>query len=479
MESSIQMVGKRMLVIGIISYVIIFFLYYPPIFAFRDEASYLSMAYVLRKGAIFIENTNIPFNSIVKSKGHLVPFYPLGQSILLMPLTFFGWRSVFVTGIIFHLLGALFFLKLIRLFRVENSFFALLYLFFPAFIFYSRTIMCDIPSTTLLLMAYYFYFKHTGSKFISGLFFGIATLIRFTNILLILPFLIISIIKAIKNGEYRKTVDLSLGVAPFILLTAILNFLYYGSPFLTGYSKVFTGSKLFSPTYFLHNIQHYSVSFMLSYPFMLISFFFAKKTKKPEVILSIILFFLLYSLYYFHDRFPNGFLTYIFGIRFLFPVIPLILLLYAEFLNKILRRFSQAAYNLTVSFILIFLVISCIVVNHQHQQFLRGQLALRDTIYKSTEESSVIIYDGNTAELLQKVWGDRIYIRYEGYENLLEHLKRIATLKNIYLVKRDVIYANKDKIEGLPEQEIAKIKQHYGLEKIAQKDGLEVFRLII
>lgn len=468
-----------MLIIGIISYVVIFFLYYPLIIAFRDESSYLSMAYVLRKGTIFIENTNIPFGSIVQSKGHLAPLHPLGQSVLLMPLTFFGWRSVFVAGIIFHLLGVLFFLKLMRLFRLENSFFALLYLFFPAFIFYSRTIMCDIPSMTLLLMAYYFYFKHTGSKFISGLFFGIATLIRFTNILLILPFLIMLIIKAIKNGEYRKTVEFSLGVAPFIILTAILNFLYYGSPFLTGYAHKFSNCNFFSPAHFLPNFRYYFISLMLSYPFMLLSILFAKKTKKPEAILSIVLLFFLYSLYFFHDRFPNGFLTYIFGIRFLFPVIPLILLLYAEFLNKILQRFSQTAYNLTVSFILIFLVISCIVVNHQHQQFLKGQLALRDTIYKSTEESSVIIYDGNTTELLQKVWGDRIYIRYEGYENLLEHLKMITTLKNIYLVKRDVVYANKDKIEGIPEQEIAKIKQHYGLEKIAQMDGLQVFRLII
>jgi len=473
------MIEKRLLVIGVFSYIIIFLFFYPPIFALRDESEYLSMTYILKKGHLFIGNEDIPFGLIINSTGHRVPFYPIGQSVLLLPLIFLGWKSIFLLGIGFHLLGVLFFVKLMRLFKIENLNLALLYLFFPAFIFYSRTIMSDIPSVTLFLMACYFYFKPQGHRFISGILFGIMTLLRAANIILFFPFLVMSIIKSFRSREYKRILYLFFPALPFILLAASLNYIYYGSPLLVGYSHKFTGMTYFSPVYFLPNFKYYVTSLMLLYPLMLLAPFLAKKTRRTELFLLIILFIILYSSYYFHDKFPNGLLTYIFGTRLLFPIIALLLFFYVDFLDKILQKFSPVLRRLTMSFILISLVSSCILINYRHQQFLRNQLALKDSIYKSTEEGSAIIYDYNTAELILKIWGDRRYVRYDDYKDLLERLKKITPFnKNIYLVKRDVIYAGIEKKGGISQEEIAQIRQYYNFQEIKQLDGLKIFRLI-
>ena len=64
-----------------------------------------------------------------------VPIYALGNSIALIPFILFGWKSVFVYGLLMHLLGAFFFLKLLKYFQMESKWAVLLYLFFPSPVF--------------------------------------------------------------------------------------------------------------------------------------------------------------------------------------------------------------------------------------------------------------------------------------------------------------------------------------------------------
>jgi len=75
-------VGNQPLIIGAAVYLLCFLFYYPHIFAINDESTYFSMAYVLRQGTLFIDQTNIPVSEVVHRGGHTVPFYSLGMSSL-------------------------------------------------------------------------------------------------------------------------------------------------------------------------------------------------------------------------------------------------------------------------------------------------------------------------------------------------------------------------------------------------------------
>ncbi len=461
---------------GVGFYTAVYFIYYPPIFAFRDESAYLSMAFVLRQGAVFLEQTAIPVLGKMVTPDHVVSLYALGNSVLLIPFTFLGWERIFLYGLICHLLGVIYFRKLALLFDLRSPLIVLLYLFFPAGVFFSRTIMSDIPSATLFIAASYYYFHPRSMKWISGLLFGANVLLRATSLILIVPFALLLIVRSVGERRYSDLVHFMCPVVVFLVAGATLNKFLYGGFFLTAYSEVYTGVTNFSLGNVRDNLVHYLLSVMLVYPLMFPLCFFARSIRRPEIVLSVVTVFLFYSLYYFHDQFAGRWTTTVFGTRFLFPVFPFMLLGYGEVLTRILDRLGHPARRMATMSLMVLLASACLVINHRHQEALDSQALLKETIYGETEDGSVVIYDGNAAELVQMVWGDRIYVSHRDLKSLVDVLEDVDPRSKVYLVTRAVDYAG-EVVVGMSREEEAYLADRFARTLVSEVGRMSIYDL--
>jgi hypothetical protein len=400
----------------------LFLWFYPPFYGFRDEGIYLGLADALRHGKIFISLSEYPVSITVEALGRNAPFYPLGNSILLIPFLQFGWKTVFAAGLLMHLVGFALFRRLAGQFNASGPVPLLLYLFFPAFIFFSRTVMSDIPSLVCFLAAYIFYFDSKRKDFLAGFFFGLSLFFRVANAVMILPFILGQILNAVKTKKAAGLAAFFAGLLPFAILAAAYNTWIYGAPWLTGYSEVFTGVRSFNFSFLRANLPHYFFSLNLAYPFMLLVFLLDARMRRVEILALLLLHFLFFGFYYFHDSLPGKIPTLIFGNRFFFPVIPFLILSYGTALNGLLTKIP-AARKAFLSLLLVICAASTFSIHAAHQRVLRDQAEAAKLIYTATPERSILICEGTIVELLQRFLGARQYVSYNtpgGFMNLIQ-----------------------------------------------------------
>ena len=461
--------GAALFVVGLFIY------FYPPIYGYRDEALYLAMAYVLRAGTIFIDKTPFPMLLWIDRLGHQLPLYPLGNSILLIPFTWISWKAVFMMGCIVHILNWRIFTKIAKLLECGSPLASMLFLFFPPFIFYSRTLMSDLPSLTLFLGAFYIFYPPKLSDWIAGALLGLSLFFRVSNVLILIPF----ILGLIWNGHEKRTwgslLSFLFGLVPFLIMTSLYNYYVYGAAFLFGYSKLFTGMNYFTLDFFKEHLVHYAMSLNVMYPLMLILALLNRKIWKIEIMGSILIFYLFFSAYYFHDQFPGRMATWAFGARFLFPVFPFLILAYADTLNSFLQRLPAGIRVTLLSGLGIGLCVSAVVVSQLHQKQLIKQDRLKQMIYKTTPVKSVVIYDANSAELMQGVWGRRYYHKYDGILDMIRYLNRVRS-GSVYLIVRGVQSGNGQIISPI-QADLADIKFHFQVVSAGSESELLIYQL--
>ena len=423
------------LLAGVLIYAATFFVYYPSIFAIRDESGYLSMAYTLREGTVYAEKTGVPNNYFLTLGRHWVSISPLGNSLALVPFTLLGWKSVFLLGFLMHLLGVFYFYKFIEKEGLSPGW-ALLYLFFPAFVLYSRTIMSDIPALTLFLMGAYFYRRNRLGW--AGIFWGASMTFRLTNVVGVVPFGIAALARSIRSKSFTPLFSLSFGIFICAILMAVQNFFCYGSPWTLGLSRDFNGVVAFSSHYFIRNLWHYFSSLSIQYPLMCLLFFSVTFFKKyAEFAWSAISIAGVYLFYYFYDTFSGPLPTLMFGNRYFFPVIAFLLVGYIGGCDKWLQKWPRKVQSGFWAVLLLGLAASNVVVQKKHFDFLEQQRVLKDLVYENTTPHSVIVHDVGATELLQKVWGDREYVTCRE-EELEKTLTNLDFSKEVFLVTRDI-----------------------------------------
>ena len=171
-----------------------------------------------------------------------------------LAIPFFLFGANFQSGVYFSIFCAM--LTLMALFKIarfnfnwQNSILVVLVLF-PAFHFWrqSTTLMTEIPALCFLVWGFYFllqFLQHWKRRFfyLACLHFGVAILFRPVNI-----FAGIFFIPVLFQRKYWG--DLFLGALMVGVLFCpqfIYNAVYFGGPFVSGYSKIF---KPFDWTYF-------------------------------------------------------------------------------------------------------------------------------------------------------------------------------------------------------------------------------------
>ncbi|HID28734.1 MAG TPA: hypothetical protein EYP19_01880, partial [Desulfobacterales bacterium] len=293
--------NRLILIVGSI-YVLLYLCFYPRMYSSLDEDGYLSTAYLLKSGTIYYDVAGIPPDSMsVRMGEHVVSKHPPGNALLMVPFLMVGPDWVFLRGLFLHLLGfVLVYGVLHRLQTPHADFWALLYLAFPSFIVQSRTLLSDLPSATCVVGGLYFYLR--GRWTAAGVWWGMAFLVRYPNLLVFLPFGIAALGKAVRSQGWRPLWGAAMGFIPFGLAACMYNAFAYGH-----WTKVpeVSGSTGFSLTFVPGHLWFYLKSLLLIYPFMLLGPFFYRGPAKWEMRASVLLMLGFNSAYYYLQEWGN------------------------------------------------------------------------------------------------------------------------------------------------------------------------------
>ena len=454
---------------AIFVFVILFIYFYPSMYTIQDEADYFDFAYKLKEGTIYFDRL-YAHKVVFNGKGY-VDMYPPGMPALLLPFTFVHWKTLFLLNPLLHIAAFLSFFATLKFLKI-NTRLSALYLFFPAFTLYTRTLTADMTAASLFMIALYFYFKK-GSKglILSGILLGIICMIKYANFILAAVIMLFLLLE-----ERRKIIYIIIGFLPFVFLILAYNHVAYGGIFKTGYTYIAAGAA-FKHKYLFANLPFYALALTVIYPLMFPSIFFYRKAQKREIIIISLLIIAFFSFWHYVQAYPgdNLFAKLTVGMRLILPVVPLFLLAYADLADRILKK-TKNYYSKIVNLTVVLLVIVAFAVSFKHQQYTDRLFMYREKIYSNIPDNSIIICDWETTKFLQNAWRRIGHIGfYDGRIGTL--LKEHGEVYVVALVRFDKEAESKRKLRALEY-----IDKRYNLEPVCElKDyfNLRIYKIRI
>ncbi|MBN2464235.1 glycosyltransferase family 39 protein [candidate division WOR-3 bacterium] len=393
---------KWLLFAGGLVYVLTFLALYPRTTAIVDEDAYLTGAFLARTGRLSYEGSPIPApHMTVESNGRLVSKYPPGTSLFLASFTLLGWRAIFVSGLLLALAGfALTRLILARLSPDTDPLWALLYLFYPAVVLLSRTVMSDLLAATLVLASFYCLLRGRNWFFASGFVLGLACLVRYSNAVFVPVFLLLALRP--RGRRLRSALLLVAGILPPAALIAAYNAYAYGSTF--SFPMYLTGQ--FSPAFFPHNARYYGTALLLLYPLMLAAPLAAGRGKRLLLGLPAYAVLGLYCFFSYTYEAPSLPARLTLGLRYLLPGLPFFIIGFVLVADRLLGwfRFGWLKYAAVAGMALL-----SVAIQLRHDRYLAVQAGYQRLVLDNVPESALLLCDAGTSELVSYAWGWRDY----------------------------------------------------------------------
>jgi hypothetical protein len=405
--------------LALVAFVLLQAALYPRAIGIKDEGTYLAMAYILRAGTVFGDVAHVPMLFGVAHAGHTVSQYPPGESALLVPFTLLNWHLVFVANLALQVVGFLLFGRLLRCLGIRREW-SILYLYFPALVLFSRTIMAEVPSTTLTVATLLLYARGTrGGRTAAGALLGLAVFVRYNNLV---TFGLLLVCALLRDGGHcwRRThakrpicwQDLSsppllLGFAPLFAGFVLYNLVAYGHPSTPGYAS----TAVFSLHYLLPHVSFYVLDLLLLYPFMLVSPLLYRGPLRLEIMVIPTGMLLVMSSYYYLNNAHSFSENLLLGARLILPVVPLFLIAYAHLLDRLLARIPRWSNAGVLATALAGLGLAT-VVSLQHQRGLRYAAGARNAIYQHSAPNSLLVINDEVTKFINPAWGNRRYILY-------------------------------------------------------------------
>jgi len=385
-------------IIGFVLFTILFFLFYPANTGIVDETAYLSMAYTFQNGKLYYDQAGIySAPASIKINHHLISRYPPGNSILLLPFTKLNYKLAFLRGYLLTIIGFILLIIILAHYNLP-SYYALLLLFHPSIVLYTRTIMSDLPAAIFSLAGLLLFIKKRYPY--SGIIFGIAIAIRYP--LLLIPFSMFSLLFVKKEffNALKFLIGVVIGLIPLLI--------YDISAFNTIIGPANANLIGFSLKNFPIMFAQFFLTINIIYPLLFIISFKTKLNEKWYFIFPALIFIIIFSLQYYIDTGKNFFETIIRGQRYMLPIIPFLLIPYSEILNRI--RFLQKS----LPFFIIALIFVDILISHRHQEFLMKQTHYQNKLYEYTKDADMIICNKDIYELINPFIKS---IKWESFES--------------------------------------------------------------
>ena len=380
-----------------------------------DESSYLGFAYVLRHGTVFPDAIPATVLLAFPVAGHMVSKYPLGMPFLLgLTSLAGGWTFALGTNLFIHLATFVVTVKILRN-RALSPFWALLFLFHPTAVLYSRTVLSDPASGLLLALGLWQMGKNKGTW--AGFWAGIALTFRTGNVIA-LPIFVLAAFE-IPGARLKSRLRAALGVAacstPGVLLAA-----YYMLVITRNQMGSNTGS--FGLSYFPAMFGGYAVMLMVLYPGLLLAplFFWWKKRDGFSLSVAGLCYGTLglYSFWFYRDQGGTVLENLVVGQRYFLEILPAFIVAYAGVLQPI---FAPSAARLAAAFPArekparvacvcgAFLLCGAAGagINARHNKLLKPMAHVRDAILQKTAPHDVIFCNTQVGKLLPPGWGER------------------------------------------------------------------------
>ena len=401
-----------MLGISILLYLVGFALWYPPTHAIEDEVGFLNTALIWSEGALTTEAAGLG----ELSETQLGPrgrtgWRNAGRSLLTAPvLATLGYRATFAVGALIHVLLALVAgLALRRMGR--SAAWALLLLWHPSLLLYSRAIMADALGALCLCTAAW---TLLSKRYVlAGLALGCACVARY-HLGASIPVVVLTVLAVSGRGPALRVV-LGGGAVGACLLG--YNQLMFGHPLGA------TGQGHFGLGYLGRNLAHYASALGLIWPGMLLAplgwglwrWLRRGEHVAPEVdqrgaillSLSLPLFGILLVYYFFDAEGSSLQRRVVLGQRLLLPAIPAWVLLYAQVLSEEFpgdwfgaerrQRFLGALAPLVA----VAGLIGGGALMAKHQSYLEELVAQRDQATQVVPEGSLVLANRHFSKLLE------------------------------------------------------------------------------
>ncbi len=384
-------------------YAAVYLVFLPQIYTTMDESAYMSMAYTLRQGTVYPDAAGIQAVSSFPVQGHMVSKYPLGMPLLLAAASLLGWQAVLVTNLAVHLASFFVLARLLRVLQVPSGF-ALLYLFHPTAVIYSRTVMADTLSGLLILLAFSAYLSRRDT--LCGVVIGLSVLVRTANILVLPVFLaaFLFLKPEARADNLRsagtRSVRLLLGALPFLLVAG-----YYMLVIAEGKMAGHTGT--FSPSYFPQMFPAYVASLMVVYPGMLLAPALYRGPGRGVLACLAYGFVLLYSFWYYRDQGSSAAETLIVGQRYFLAVLPLFIAAYSVVLWKYMRSWSRRAQIALSLGSVVLLFLMTVAIHFRHGRYLADLAQVRNTLVQIVAPDDLLVCNTPIAKLFHPGWGAR------------------------------------------------------------------------
>jgi len=263
--------------------------------------------------------------------------------------------------------------------------------------------MSDLPATILCLLGLLFLVRKR--IFISGLLFGFSIAIRYPVMLIPLSLWIVFLLKRKFNESIKLLAGAFIGIIPLIF--------YHLFCFRTIIGPAGANIIGFSITNLPIMLLQFFVSLNILYPFLFIAVFKTRLKEKCFFIIPAVLFLIFFSLQYYIDTGNNLFENIVRGQRYTLPIIPFLLIAYAEVLGqiKILDKVIKTFF--------VVLILMSAYIHHKHQQFLIQQSDYQKKLYEYTSNAGIIVCNKDIYELINPFIKTINWIPFESEGKLL------------------------------------------------------------
>lgn len=406
---------NRGLILAVLAFSAVYLLFFPPMYTAIDEHEYAKNAVLLSRGKLFDANP-LDYCGGTFQNGSYRSTYPLGKSLFLIPFLSLGLEGLFLAGLLVHLLNFGIFAMILKRLKTDPRL-AILYLFFPAFTWSSRTLYPELLVLTGALAGLFFYLGSTKKDWLlCGLFFGLATAVRYDAAFLFAGFAVVSLFR---NHPRLVWTLLGAGLVGILILAA--NTALYGGPLNTpyGYDAIhFVANQ--NPAV-LSNLPLLALILLLAYPLMLVAPLINKKKFGLEVFLSglIVLYLVARNSNIAVFEFFSP-LTFTGRMRYLIPIAGLLLVPYAVLAGDFLNRLTEKIKNREVFVTRLFwaagivLLLATVVLSFAHQDLLQKRAAVREQLFANTPENALVIGSSDDCiYFLKGVFSGRQYYKVD------------------------------------------------------------------
>jgi hypothetical protein len=373
-------------------------LFYPRQYVAIDEFDYQRNAMLLSQGQLRQECSGLYSQFKVNAGEYCISKYNLGISLFYLPVVNNLQLAPIVVFIVFAA-GVLAFYFTLRQLGISPVF-TYLYALYPSFVYYSRTRYSETISASLLMILLCLLIWYTTKRrilvgLLIGTVVGLAVLVRYTNVIpisfilagfLLLPttnfgqYVRINILSYTPGlwGRFKRSLELIwlqvkgwlpvlVGGLPWLLLFGFINLHLYGSLVRSGY--YYSGEEgVWVKSQATMQMVRFIGAWLILYPGMLLAAMFTKFPRKWWLLTSFAVSALFYAGFP-YIFFEGRVLDLIFGMRFLIPVLPWILVLYASWLQT--HVWNKRWGKIIIVFAILILAGTAVGLSVYHQKFLQ------------------------------------------------------------------------------------------------------------